>query len=66
MKCGKIEKLKPESCKDKKRKNSASKKIVKDSKKSKFIKRQEASRLSSSLERKTPPSKIYLVGPNLF
>ena len=37
-----------------------------DSKKSKFIKEQEASRLLSSLVTKTPVSKIPLVGPLLF
>ena len=36
------------------------------SKKSKFIKEQEASRLLSSLGIKTPLSKIFLVGPILF
>ena len=36
------------------------------SKKSKFIKRQEASGLLSSLGIKTPLSKIPLVGPLLF
>ena len=36
------------------------------SKKSKFIKEQEASRLSSSLGMKTPLSKIPLVGTLLF
>ena len=37
-----------------------------DSKKSKLIKNQEASRLLSSLRIKTPLSKISLVGPVLF
>ena len=37
-----------------------------DSKKSKLIKNQEASRLLSSLKIKTPLSKISLVGPVLF
>ena len=37
-----------------------------DSEKSKFIKEQEASRLSSSLGIKTPLHKILLVGPLLF
>ena len=37
-----------------------------DSKKSKFIKKQEASGLLSSLGIKTPLSKIPLVGPLLF
>ena len=37
-----------------------------DSKKSKFIKDQEASGLWSSLGIKTPLSKILLVGPLLF
>ena len=37
-----------------------------DSKKSKFIKQQEASRLLSSLGIKTPLRKIRLVGPLLF
>ena len=36
------------------------------SKKSKFIKEQEASRLLSSLGIKTPLNKITLVGPLLF
>ena len=36
------------------------------SKKSKFIKQQEANGLLSSLEIKTPLSKIPLVGPLLF
>ena len=35
-----------------------------DSKKSKFIKEQEASGLLSSLRMKTPLSKIYLTGPS--
>ena len=37
-----------------------------DSKKSKFIEQQEASRLFSSLGIKAPLSKIPLVGPPLF
>ena len=37
-----------------------------DSKISKFIKEQRASRLLSSLGIKTPSSKIALVGPLLF
>ena len=37
-----------------------------DSKKSKFIKQQEASGLLGSLRIKTPLSKIPLVGPLLF
>ena len=37
-----------------------------DSKKSKFIKEQKASRLLSSLRIKTPLSKIPIVGPLLF
>ena len=37
-----------------------------DSKKSKFIKEQEASGLLSNLELKTPLLKIPLVGPLLF
>ena len=37
-----------------------------DSKKSKFIKEQEASGLLNSLGIKTPLSKISLVGPLLF
>ena len=41
-------------------------KSVGDSKKSKFIKQQEASGLLSSLGTKTPLSKIPLVGPFLF
>ena len=43
-----------------------SKCAVCDSKKSKFIKEQEASGLLSSLGIKTPLSKISLVGPLLF
>ena len=43
-----------------------SKCVVCDSKKSKFIKQQEASGLLSSLGIKTPLSKIHLVGPLLF
>ena len=43
-----------------------SKCAVCDSKKSKFIKQQEASRLLSSLEIKTPLSKIPLLGPLLL
>ena len=43
-----------------------SKFVVCDSKKSKFIKQQEASGLLSSLGIKTPLSKIHLVGPLLF
>ena len=43
-----------------------SKREVCDSKKSKFIKQQEASGLLSSLGIKTPLSKIPLVGPLLF
>ena len=39
---------------------------VGDSKKSKFIKEQEASELLSSLGIKTPLSKIPLLGPLLF
>ena len=39
---------------------------VRDSKKSKFIKKQEASGLLSSLGIKTPLSKIHLVGPLFF
>ena len=43
-----------------------SKCAVYDSKKSKFIKKQEASGLLSSLGIKAPLSKIPLVGPLLF
>ena len=43
-----------------------SKCAVCDSKKSKFIKEQEASGLLSNLGIKTPLSKISLVGPLLF
>ena len=43
-----------------------SKCAVCDSKRSKFIKEQEACGLLSSLEIKTPLSKIPLVGPRLF
>ena len=56
---------KSKSCKDKKSKNNAFIKcVVCDSKKSKFIKEQEASGLLSSLRMKTPLSKIYLTGPS--
>ena len=44
----------------------SSKCAVCDSKKSKFINQQEASRLLSSLGIKAPLSKIPLVGPLLF
>ena len=37
-----------------------------DSEKSKFIKQEEATGLLSSLEIKTPLSKIPLIGPLLF
>ena len=43
-----------------------SKCVVCDSKKSKFLKEQEASRLLSSLGIKTPFNKIPLLGPLLF
>ena len=43
-----------------------SKCAVCDSKKSKFIKQQEVSRLLSSLEVKTPLNKFPLLGPLLF
>ena len=43
-----------------------SKCIVRDNKKAKFIKEQETNELLSSLEIKTPLSKIPLVGPLLF
>ena len=43
-----------------------SKCAVCDSKKSGFIKKQEASRLLSSLEIKTSVGKIHFVGPLLF
>ena len=43
-----------------------SKYAVCDSKKSKFIKQQEASRLFSSLRIKAPLSKIPLEGPPFF
>ena len=43
-----------------------SKCAVCDSKKSKFIKQQEGSGLSSSLGTKTPLSKVPLVGSLLF
>ena len=43
-----------------------SKCVVCDSKKSKFLKEQEASRLLSSLGIKTPLNKIPLLGPLLF
>ena len=44
----------------------SSKCAVYDSKKSKFIKEQEASGLLSSLEIKTPLNKSPLLGPLLF
>ena len=53
-------------CKNKKRKNNATVCTVCDSKKSKFIKQEEASGLLSSLGIKTPLSEIPLVGPLLF
>ena len=40
--------------------------VVCDSKKSNFLKQQEASRLLNSLGIKTPLSKIPLIGPLLF
>ena len=43
-----------------------SKCVVRDSKKSKSIKQQEASGLLSSIGIKTPLNKIPLVGPLLF
>ena len=43
-----------------------SKYVVRDSKKSKFVKQQEPRGLLSSLGIKTPLSKIPLVGPLLF
>ena len=43
-----------------------SKYAVSDSKKSKFIKEQEASGLFSSFGIKTPSSKVPLLGPFLF
>ena len=43
-----------------------SKCAVCDSEKSKFIKQEEATGLLSSLEIKTPLSKIHLIGPLLF
>ena len=43
-----------------------SKCVVCYSKKSKYIKQQESGRLLSSLGKKTPLSKIPLVGPLLF
>ena len=43
-----------------------SKCVVCDSKKSKFIKEQEASGLSNRLEIKTPLNTIPLLGPLLF
>ena len=46
--------------------NALSKCAVCDSKKSKFIKYQEASRLLSSLGIKTPFIRIPLIGPLLF
>ena len=72
MKCRqKIQKLKSKSSKDKKWKNNAFMKMWSDSKKcdskkSKSIKEQEASRLLSSLGIKTPLNNIFLVGPLLF
>ena len=64
----KIQKVKSKSCKEKKQKNNAfiKKCAVCNSKKSKFIKQQEAIGLLSSLGIKTPLSKIPLVGLYLF
>ena len=65
----KYRKKKPKSCKDKKRKNTAfffSKCALCDSKKSKFIKWQEASGLLSGLGIKACLSKIPLVALLLF
>ena len=52
--------------KKKQKKYPFSKCAVCDSKKSKFIKEQEASGLLSSLGIKLPLRKLYLVGPPLF
>ena len=58
---------KTKSCKNKKRKNNDFINcIVCDRRKSKFIKKQEASGLLSSLGLKTPSSQIYLINPILF
>ena len=54
LKCRKNTEKKSSSCKDKKRKTNTFPKMCSDSKKSKFIKQQEASRLLSSLEIKIP------------
>ena len=43
-----------------------SKCVMCDSKKSKFIKQQEASGLLSSLEKKTPLNEMSLLGPLLL
>ena len=43
-----------------------SKCAVRDSKKLKFIKEQEAGKLLSSLEKNTPLSKVPSIGPLLF
>ena len=51
---------------EKRKNNSIIKMYLCDSKKSKFIKEQEASGLLSSLGIQAPLSKIPLVGPSLF
>ena len=56
----------PYITKKKQKKYPFSKCAVCDSKKSKFIKEQEASGLLSSLGIKLPLRKLYLVGPPLF
>ena len=65
-----VEKIKVQNPEVEKTKNRRimllSKCAVSDSKISKFIKQQEASKLLSSLGIKTPLSKIHLVGPFLF
>ena len=68
MKWGKTTKSKnpKDAARNKGRIMLLSKCAVSNSKKPKFIKKQEASRLFTSLGIKTPLSKISLVGPLLF
>ena len=68
LKCGKSTKSKnPKIARTKNgRIMLLSKCLVCDSKKSKFIKQQEATGLLSSLGIKTTLNKIYLLGPLLF
>ena len=67
LKCKNTESKNPEVVKTKNgRRMLLSKCAVCDSKKSKFIKEQEASGLLSTLEIKTSLNKIPLLGPLLF